>query len=251
MIIFLSAVFAVALLVSIVYALHRYQQKEKTESVDRALPLPPLEVDGNHIIADENPEDILGLSGRHSSASAHSQPPPHSRSSVAVPHSVSEIAAPATRKSKSANWLSESRRLRGAGDLHGALQLCRQAYPQAGAFKQACVVIRAMVREARKMEQNPEPLLESLYRTAALSAYFHAEDDKLPSLSSSELRKIVGEGWIDMSLPYQEIGVEHIALLNNADIRQLQECWGVPDRHVAVRHFHQEAWLQMIHNVVS
>ena len=57
----LSLIAGIGLLILIVWVLHRYQQKENEESVDRRVPLPPIELRETHDEELTDPEDILVL----------------------------------------------------------------------------------------------------------------------------------------------------------------------------------------------
>src|SRR5690606_21310838 len=124
MAIFLSLT-ALALLALIVYLLHAHQQQQKIDSVDRAVPLPPLEGE-IHLPDAEAPIPAVELT-------PEPEPP--------VPVAAVAQVVP------SADWLARSRTLKEQGDFDQALEIARSAYPQIGAFRQACVILRAQLRE--------------------------------------------------------------------------------------------------------
>jgi len=230
---------ALGLLALIVYLLHSHQQQQKIDSVDRTVPLPPLDGD-IRLPGVESPTAAVEIN-----TTAVSEPEPEPE-----PEPESEPPAPAAALPEptvpSVDWLARSRALKEQDEFDQALEIARGAFPQIGAFRQACVILRAQLREARKAqpEQHPqqEAVLGALYHTCALAAFFHGSDDRVPPLSLSAQRRLRERSWLTLAMPYDQLGTLHLDLLTTTDIRLLTAAWGKPSQHQQVRHYHADAW---------
>lgn len=211
MIVFLGVFSAIALLALIVYALHKFQQKEKEESVDRNSPLPPLP-----------PPQMLDDGGRAS-----------------------------RRVQDEKDWSLEVKSLKESGQFRAALDVCKSAYPQMGAFKQACVLLRAEIREERRRGKSVQECLAELYRVSAMAAFFHEKIADSPAISASTLRSFRCADFDHLVMPYKQLGHTHLKLLTPTDIKMLEDMWGPADSHQHVREFHHVAWQEVLANSAS
>lgn len=211
MIVFLGVFSAIVLLALIVYALHKFQQKEKEESVDRNSPLPPLPL-----------PQVLDDNGR------------------------------ATRRAPDEkDWSLEVKSLKKSGQFRAALDVCKSAYPQMGAFKQACVLLRAEIREERRRGNNVQDCLTELYRVSAMAAFFHEKIIGSPAISASILKGLEYADFEHLAMPYKQLGHEHLKLLTPTDIKMLDDMWGPADSHQHVRELHHVAWQEALANSAS
>ncbi|MGB4248200.1 MAG: hypothetical protein WBJ75_10820 [Pseudohongiellaceae bacterium] len=206
MIAFLVIISAIALLTLIVYALHKFQQKEKEESVDRNSPLPPLPL---HQTLDD---------------------------------AVSDKDRPSADK----DWQLLVKELKEGGQIRQALDVCMAAYPQMGAFKQACVLLRAEVRDARRRGASPQESLAELYRVSAMAALFHEKVPGTPVIPANVLKNIKYADFRHLLMPYKDLGYAHLKLLTPTDLKIMDEIWGAPNNHRHVREFHEAAWSQVL-----
>src|SRR5690606_34046371 len=137
---------ALGLLALIIYLLHTHQQQQKIDAVDRTIPLPPLEGD-------------ITLPGTEAPAAIRrTEPAPNPKMTTIpapepppapVPEPEPEPELPETSQPP-ADWLARNRALKDQGEFDQALEIVRSAYPQIGAFRHACVILRAQLRELRK-----------------------------------------------------------------------------------------------------
>lgn len=262
---------ALGLLALIIYLLHSHQQQQKIDAVDRTVPLPPLEGDIHLPDADApaaEPKvraepapgaELKPESPAQSQPQAQPQPQPKAQpkalpepqpESTAAPEpapvpEAESAPIPAEPAQPPADWLARSRALKEQGHLEQALELVRSAYPQIGAFRHACVILRAQLRELRKAgadQAQQEAVLGALYHTCALAAFFHASDDTAPPLSLAAQRRLRERSWLSLPMPYDQLGTLHLDLLTTTDIRWLTAAWGKPTRHQQVRDYHADAW---------
>ena len=241
---------AIALLILIVWALHRNQQQHNAESADRNVPLPPLELRESE---DVSAEDILGIEPEDLLSSQATPATPATPATAARGASTSEfpgkpaVASPSpstTPASVSAaeNWLEESKALQQQERFDAALAVCVPALPQMGAFRQACQILRARIRAERKARKSSEESLGTLYHYAALADFFHARGAAGKPLSPAALKRVNFHDWQTLENPYQMLGYEQLALLTKTDIKALQELWGEPQAHTHMRALHPHAW---------
>lgn len=238
----LLSLLAIALLALTVYLLHSYQQQQKIDSVDRTVPLPPLET-GISLAGEDLSEDIPGgpteaVADDKPSVAATDSLSPLPPTSSALPLSPS----PSTPIPAPSDWLTQSRTLKDESRFDEALAIAMSAYPQIGAFRQACVILRAQLREQRRNGIDQEATLVALYRTCALAAFFHAPDDEIPPLPLSAQRRLHDRSWLLLPMPYDQLGTLHLDLLTTTDVKMLTAAWGKPPRHERVRQYHESAW---------
>lgn len=223
----LSILAAIGLLVLIVWALHRNQRRKNEESVDRNLPLPPLELKESAVSGMADIDEMFGVA----------QP---AASSVSTPNA--QPSAPTVNTESSEQWLANSRELLAIGKFEKALAQCHSALPQMGAFRQSCVVLRAQIRELKKKRQPFSGALEQLYQLAALAAFFHGKTPNTMALPSSAIKQIDYEAWQALRSPYAVLGFEHINLLTKTDAKWLVQEWGEPENHSFMRELHLAQW---------
>lgn len=223
----LSILAAIGLLVLIVWALHRNQRIENQESVDRNLPLPPIELKQSDANALSDVEDMLGIEP----ASPVSRPAP----STMKVEPTDAVVSPD-------QWLVRSRECVAQGDFEDALQLCESALPQMGAFRQSCVALRAQIRELKKKQQPYTDALEQLYQLASQADFFHGKTPNTKALPPSAVKQIDYAAWKALSSPYAVLGYKHVSLLTKTDAKWLVQEWGEPESHGYMRELHLAQW---------
>lgn len=220
----LSILAAIGLLALIVWALHRNQRIENQESVDRNLPLPPIELKQSDANELSDVEDMLGI-----------EPAPRPAPVTTTVELSETIPSPD-------QWLVRSREYAAQGDFESALQQCQSALPQMGAFRQSCVVLRAQIRELKKQQQSYTNALEQLYRFASQADFFHGKTANTNALPPSAVKQIDYAAWKSLSSPYAVLGYEHVSLLTKTDAKWLVKEWGEPESHGFMRELHLAQW---------
>ncbi len=232
----LSILGVISLLVLIVWALHRHQQRKNEESVDRNLPLPPLEFRENNVEGMDVAEDILGITP--DARSAPTPPPLREQQNTVASYEGTE------------QWLHSSRELLSQGKFEEALNVCQGALPQMGAFRQACVILRAQIRDLKKQGRSYLQPLTDLYHMAALADFFHAKGANIKSLSPIFIKQIDFTQWQSLATPYARLGYKRIALLTKTDVKWFVQEWGEPDAHEAMHELHQQQWQTMSNSLL-
>lgn len=123
------------------------------------------------------------------------------------------------------------------------LRKATRAMPYPGAFREAALALRAMIRVHRKAKDDYEQLVADLYRVAAQENFLMATpyyEDIGSGFSVAE--NTPKEVWTSLDMPYQEIGYEELSLLNKTDRKWLVELWGEPVHHQSAQRYHSSVW---------
>jgi hypothetical protein len=230
----LSILAAIGLLALTVWALHRNQRRKNEESVDRNLPLPPLELNETDVSEAVDPAEMFGIPPETPLHPAPLAPEPTT--------AVSAIESPD-------QWLAISRELLAQGEFDKALQQCHSALPQMGAFRQSCVVLRAQIRELKKQRETHAGALERLYQLAALADFFNGKSPHTKALSPSAIKQIDYAAWQTLSTPYAVLGFKHVSLLTKTDVKWLVRDWGEPESHSFMRELHIAQWNNLLNSL--
>jgi hypothetical protein len=115
--------------------------------------------------------------------------------------------------------------------------------PLPGAYTEAAVALRALIREKRKSSGDWSAELSKLYSLAAESGFLLdtpyiegiGPGYNVACTISDETRR-------SLAFPYADLGYEEMSLLNKTDRKWVVEAWGEPDRHQEPQHLHQSVW---------
>ena len=229
MLVFLSMLAAGLLLFAIIVLLHKMQQRQKVDSVDRTIPLPPLNVtDKQRVLAISDSSDIELPAGL-----------PAEKETIRY---LPEILACDDENCPALpDWQARSKFHAAANDFPRALMCCARAFPLMGAFRQACLLLRGRVREQRKAKEDWDRNVEILYRIAVWADLLHGKWEGHNPPSSSQLKTLNMQQIEDIPFDYTQIGYKELSLLNTTDWKLLVECWGEPKAHCHARELHGDA----------
>lgn len=230
----LSLMAAAFLLGAIVYVLHQNQQKEKAESVERLDPLPPLEPSlVNHVKADSDDDKQF-----------ESKPAtlPDNTAAPDVPVTIATKAAASVK-----SWQEQCKNQRDQHQYDAALQICSEHFPQHNAFKQACLVLRAKLRNSQNQDETEKQrILRELYRHAAAAAFFHEKHAALPApMRATQLKRLEQSQWDELIDDYQQVGYQHLTLLTATDCKLLIQAYGEPAKHEHMRELNSQIWQRL------
>lgn len=249
MVAFFSILLAVVLLGITVYGLHRYQTMEVEYTVDRSMPLPPLEdADGSPSIQDTRapkpPASKPTPQARQSTASKTDSPPP----SPGQPKKTSRKQA---TDNSSASWLNTVAALKKSGDLDQAMRICEQEFPLWGAYNQACIIERLRLKKLAPDSEEGAALLRRLYRLAVNAELLHDKSENADHLTLNQLKALDLGSMDELEHPYRVIGYAHLRLIRKSDVKFMQALWGRPDQHQLPRDYHRSWWQNFSHRAVS
>ena len=122
------------------------------------------------------------------------------------------------------------------------LALAVKNLPLPGAFKEAALAIRALIRDKRKSKESYEDELSLLYWLAATNSFPipYSELLRLPGYCVTE--SIPGSVMKTLSFSYKSLGYNKLTLLNKTDVKWLVEQWGNPSKHTTLHAIHIDVW---------
>lgn len=192
----------------IIALLHRYQLKNRSDSVDRSAPLAAVDL------------SYVDHSGPAAPASA--TPPP------AAPVTDVPVFTAVTAPDSGAadNWQDQVKRLREESRDEAAVALCRQYFPRIQAFQQAAIILRHLVRVQVEANHSGVKELKELYRIAVMADLHRNSNPVKPKDGRSTLQQL-----LQLEFDYSAIGTRHLRLLTKSDVRHLEQLWGRPLQH--------------------
>lgn len=230
----------------IVYGLHRYQSIEVEYTVDRTMPLPPLE--GKHLrsIQLRKTAELDYPTGTSSLSQSPTANPPEPRGdqSQSAKQAKSRSQTHAVRSAGSAGWQEQVSTAKQAGDFSSALKLCEQQFPLWGAYNQYCIVLRHQLKATPANHQEQEEILGRLYATAAIAELLHDKSEGATRFSLKQLRSMALDKLPSLPMPYFEIGYAQLRLIRKSDVKLMISLWGRPNGHLAPRQYHDQWWLE-------
>lgn len=225
MVAFLSILLAVVLLGVTVYGLHRYQTMEVEYTVDRSMPLPPLEA-GDKPSAKANDSLATGEKAIASKAQNSKKNSEKSNKNSRSPQS----------------WLNRVADLKKSGELAEAMTVCEQEFPLWGAYNQACIIERLNFKDESLSDEELEAGLQRLYRLAVTAELLHDKSVDGEHLSLNQLKTLDLDRVNELEHSYQDIGYAHLRLIRKSDIKIMLAQWGRPEQHTPPRSHHQQWW---------
>lgn len=234
MIAFFSIVITVVLLGITVYGLHRYQTMEVEYTVDRSMPLPPLDDEERA----ETPERPATRKQDEQEAAAAQAPRLAPAKSEPLPEPRSE------------NWLERVASLKKSGDMDQALALCEDEFPLWGAYNQACIILRTQIRNATPDSAHENALLNRLYRLAAIAELLHDKSPQSAHYTQAQLKELDLTALKELEFPYAQLGYAHLRLIRKSDIKLMQARWGKVHEHGLPREYCQDWWETFTQHIV-
>lgn len=132
-------------------------------------------------------------------------------------------------------WADKLDRLKKAGRDAEVLEEALAHLPLPGAFREAAIGIRKVIRQASKDGEDWEPWLSRLYALAVYASWLYGGSFAGKAVSGSEFDKaayVHAQGAAkEVPISYKETGYEHLGLLNKTDAKWLVEKWGEPKAH--------------------
>ena len=219
MLVFLSILAAGVLLFSTIVLLHKMQLRQKLDSVDRTIPLPPLDLKHKKRVLALTDSTEIALRGAQSNESCTNR------------YLMEILACDNGDCPALPDWQARSKFHETRNDYARALMNCARAFPLMGAFRRAATLLRGKIRELRSSREPWENNLEVLYRVAVWADLLHGKwDGHLPP-SSAQLKSLDMLQLDDINIDYNQLGYKELGLLGATDWKLLAEYWGEPLKH--------------------
>lgn len=127
-------------------------------------------------------------------------------------------------------------------DAQERLQLALQNLPLPGAFREASIALRSLIRAKRKEKQSYEEELAFLYWLAAIRSFSIPYSVKLKEPGFNVIELIPGKVIHNLSFEYRILGYEKLELLKTTDKKWIMEIWGEPEQHSTLYELHRSIW---------
>lgn len=137
-------------------------------------------------------------------------------------------------------WADRIKKLR--GDPEKRLALAIENLPLPGAFREAAIATRALIRDKRKQNIEYEEDLAILYWLAAINSFSIPYSDVLKEPGYNVVESVPGKKLKGLPFSYKSLGYRKLELLNKTDIKWLSELWGEPEEHTTLHDMHNDVW---------
>lgn len=114
--------------------------------------------------------------------------------------------------------------------------------PMPGAFTEAALGLRAVIRDKIKNNEDYEDYLKELYTLAVWQSFSMKYSERAGTLGHNILERIPGSKIAKLKCDYQDIGYKHLDLINKTDAKRLVAIWGEPKSHTTLLDFHSDLW---------
>lgn len=127
-------------------------------------------------------------------------------------------------------------------DPRKRLEIARRHFPLPGAFREAAIALRALIRDARKREAEFESLLRELHHYAAISSWClpYNEVAREPGFNVFERTPYARLAALDLG--WDLVGCDALLLLNKTDRSIMRDAWGEPKAHRTANNLYRELW---------
>ena len=122
------------------------------------------------------------------------------------------------------------------------LRIALDNLPLPGAFKEAVLALRSIIRAKRKKKEDYAEELDVLYWLGVIRSFMLEYAPRLRQPGFNVFESIPAERIQALPFSYQEIGYAKLALLNKTDCKWLAEAWGEPRTHMTLHALHQPVW---------
>lgn len=122
------------------------------------------------------------------------------------------------------------------------LRIAVESLPLPGAFREATIATRALIREKRKENQKFDEELALLYWLAAVNSFSVPYSEVLQQPGYNVVESIPGKVLKSLPFTYDELGYEKLEILNKTDVKWLKEAWGEPVSHNTLNDLHKDVW---------
>ena len=122
------------------------------------------------------------------------------------------------------------------------LQLAIENLPLPGAFREAAIAMRTLIRSRLKRKENYLDELILLYWVAAIESFAIPYSNFMNQPGFNVMESIPGSVIKSLPFTYQELGYKQLGLLNKTDCKWLVATWGEPAKHTTLNEVHKELW---------
>ena len=136
-------------------------------------------------------------------------------------------------------------------DPHKRLNMAMKYLPLPGAFYQAAISLRAIIREKRKRNIEFESDLKPLFHLAAILSFCIPYAIRLQQPGYNVFARVPFAEFNSMSLTWEALGYEKLNLLNKTDRKWMVEAWGEPQVHTTAHEKYLPIWNQYEERLIN
>lgn len=114
--------------------------------------------------------------------------------------------------------------------------------PYPGAFREAALGLRALIREKAKAKESYENELAALYKIAVWQSFSMQRSERAQTPGFSILERIPGGLITELEYEYHTMGYEKLELVNKTDAKRMVELWGEPKSHSTLLEAYSSLW---------
>lgn len=133
-------------------------------------------------------------------------------------------------------------RVKSESDDVQKLELALKYIPLPQAFKQSAIALRSLIKSKKKDSTPYIDELYFLYWLASIKSFSVPYSQLLGEPGFNVLSRIQGSEILDLCINYDEIGYEHLDLLNKGDVKLLIENFGEPKNNNVLYNVHSVLW---------
>lgn len=122
------------------------------------------------------------------------------------------------------------------------LEMAKRYFPLPGAFREALIACRALIRAKKKAKEAFTQELATLYHVAALESFGLGYSTKCELPGFTLLEQIDFKEIEKLAYTYAEIGYKHLKGLKETDVKWLVDAWGEPLSHSTLNWKYSEKW---------
>lgn len=127
-------------------------------------------------------------------------------------------------------------------DPKARLNMAIRHLPLPGAFHQAAVALRTIIRDKRKQKSDYSSELGQLYHLAAILSFAIPYAPHLKQPGYNVFARVPFAEFQTMSLTWQTLGCEKLDLLSKTDRRWMVGAWGAPTVHTTAHEKYLNVW---------
>lgn len=122
------------------------------------------------------------------------------------------------------------------------LALAFENLPIPGAFREAAVALRSIIRAKRKAKESYQDELKLLYRLAAINSFMLDYAPRLKEPGFNVMESVPGSRIQSLQYKYPDLGYRKLSLLNKTDWKWLIDSWGEPNDHTTLNQLYRSVW---------
>lgn len=137
-------------------------------------------------------------------------------------------------------WFEAARRVRAWPKER--LRIAEEHFPMPGAFQEAAISLRALVRDKRACNQDYQKELAWLYDYAAIFSFYVPYAPPLMEPGYNVMARVPFSEFRSMDLTWDRLGYDKLQLLTKMDRRLMVAAWGEPQVHSTAYDAYRSVW---------